>query len=50
MDHRPALLRLRPDDGDAVLIAYSVKEREGKSGIWTRIGAAYPHYTGAGLT
>lgn len=25
------------------LIAYSVKAREGKSDIWTRIGAAWPH-------
>lgn len=43
-------VRLRALYGDAVLIAYSVKERPGKSSIWTPIGAAYPHNTGAGLT
>jgi hypothetical protein len=33
------------------LIAYSVKERgEGKQAIWTRIGAAFPHGKGNGLT
>jgi hypothetical protein len=33
------------------LIAYTVKERgEGKKAIWTRIGAAWPHETGKGLT
>lgn len=36
---------------DPVLIAYSAK-RVGKARktVWTRIGAAYPHETGAGLT
>jgi len=36
---------------DPVLIAYAVK-RSGKNKrpIWTRIGAAYPHEIGAGLT
>jgi hypothetical protein len=33
------------------LIAYTVKDRgEGKKAIWTRIGAAFPHETGKGLT
>ena len=32
------------------LIAYSVKEREGKQAIWTKIGAAFPHGKGRGLT
>jgi hypothetical protein len=33
------------------LIAYSVRERgEGQKAIWTRIGAAWPHGTGAGFT
>ena len=32
------------------LIAYSVKEREGKQAIWTKIGAAFPHGKGKGLT
>jgi hypothetical protein len=32
------------------LIAYTVKEREGQKAIWTRIGAAWPHGTGPGLT
>jgi hypothetical protein len=36
--------------GDAVLVAYSVKDRPGKTSIWTAIGAAYPHNTGNGLT
>lgn len=36
---------------DPVLIAYAVK-RAPSSGkpVWTRIGAAYPHQAGAGLT
>lgn len=36
---------------DPVLIAYAVK-RAPSSGkpVWTRIGSAYPHDTGAGLT
>ena len=32
------------------LIAYSVREREGLKAIWTKIGAAWPHGTGAGFT
>ena len=33
------------------LIAYSVRERgEGKQAIWTKIGAAFPHGNGKGLT
>ena len=32
------------------LIAYSVKEREGKQAIWTKIGAAFTHGKGNGLT
>lgn len=32
------------------LIAYSVKDREGKDDIWTKIGAAFPHGKGAGMT
>lgn len=33
------------------LIAYSVKDRgEGKQAIWTKIGAAFPHGKGKGLT
>lgn len=36
---------------DPVLIAYSVKRNpKTKRGIWTRIGQAYPHDIGAGLT
>lgn len=36
---------------DPVLIAYTVKRsRKDKRAIWTRIGAAYPHEVGAGLT
>ena len=32
-------------------IAYTVKERgEGQKAIWTRIGAAWPHGSGAGFT
>jgi hypothetical protein len=34
-----------------VLIAYSVKKvRKSNKTVWTRIGAAWPHETGAGLT
>ena len=34
-----------------ILIAYSVKDRgEGKQAIWTKIGAAFPHGKGKGLT
>jgi hypothetical protein len=28
------------------LIAFSVREREGKQSVWTKIGAAFPHGTG----
>lgn len=36
---------------DPVLIAYSVRRSTTtKRAIWTRIGQAYPHETGAGLT
>ena len=36
---------------EPVLIAYAVKDRPpGKRAIWTRIGAAWPHDKGAGLT
>lgn len=36
---------------DPVLIAYAVKRSaKSKKPIWTRIGKAYPHDTGAGLT
>lgn len=33
------------------LIAYAVKERgKGRPNVWTRIGAAWPHSEGKGLT
>ena len=36
---------------EPVLIAYAVRDRPpGKRAIWTRIGAAWPHDKGAGLT
>lgn len=35
---------------DPVLIAYTVKRSKTKRAIWTRIGEAYPHEIGAGLT
>jgi hypothetical protein len=36
---------------DPVLIAYTAKRTStGKKVVWTRIGQAYPHETGAGLT
>lgn len=35
---------------DPVLIAYSVKRSAKGRAVWTRIGAAYPHDTGSGLT
>ncbi len=36
---------------DPVLIAYTAKRsKNGKGAIWTRIGHAYPHEAGAGLT
>ena len=30
-------------------IAYQVKDREGETGIWTRIGAVWPHKDGKGF-
>jgi hypothetical protein len=33
-----------------VFIAYSVREREGKKAIWTKIGAAFTHEAGPGMT
>jgi len=30
--------------------AYTVKDRGGQKAIWTRIGAAFPHGSGSGLT
>jgi len=36
---------------DPVLIAYAVKRSSrSKKAVWTRVGRAYPHDTGAGLT
>ena len=35
---------------DPVLIAYTVKDRPGEKSIWRRIGVAFPHDKGAGLT
>lgn len=36
---------------DPVLIAYAVRRAvKTKKPVWTRIGCAYPHDTGAGLT
>lgn len=35
---------------DPVLIAYAVKRTTKGRAVWTRIGAAYPHETGVGLT
>jgi len=35
---------------DPVLIAYTVKRKPSGQSAWTRIGAAYPHEAGAGLT
>jgi hypothetical protein len=32
------------------LIAYSVREREAQKPVWTRIGAAWPHNSGNGLS
>lgn len=50
-----ALLRIRHAlsvaTNDPVLIAYAVKRpRSDKKPVWTRIGCAYPHETGNGLT
>jgi hypothetical protein len=33
-----------------VLIAYTVKDRPNRKAVWTRIGVAFPHDKGAGLT
>ncbi|MBZ0148545.1 MAG: hypothetical protein K8F62_13530 [Pseudorhodoplanes sp.] len=42
---------LLPVTDDPVLIAYAVKRSpRSKKAIWTRVGRAYPHETGAGLT
>lgn len=30
-------------------VAYQVRDREGKKGIWTRIGSAWPHADGKGF-
>lgn len=30
-------------------IAYQVRDREGKKGIWTRIGSVWPHADGKGF-
>jgi len=30
-------------------IAYQVRDREGKKGIWTRIGSVWPHSDGKGF-
>lgn len=35
---------------DPVLIAYGVSRKPGGKTYWTRIGEAYPHDEGAGLT
>lgn len=35
---------------DPVLIAYAVKRAKTKRAVWSRIGKAYPHEQGAGLT
>ena len=36
---------------DPVLIAYAVKDRpRGRKALWRRIGVAFPHDRGAGLT
>lgn len=35
---------------DPVLIAYTVKRKADGGSAWVRIGAAYPHDQGAGLT
>jgi hypothetical protein len=31
-------------------IAYTVRDREGKKGFWTRIGSVWPHADGSGFT
>lgn len=30
-------------------IAYQVRDREGKKGIWTRVGSVWPHADGKGF-
>jgi hypothetical protein len=35
---------------DPVLIAYGAQRRQNGKRWWTRVGCAYPHETGAGLT
>ena len=30
-------------------IAYQVRDREGKKGIWTRVGSVWPHTDGKGF-
>jgi hypothetical protein len=35
---------------DPVLIAYTVTDRPGQKSTWRRIGVAFPHDKGAGLT
>ncbi len=35
---------------DPVLVAYTVKDRRGEKSIWRRIGVAFPHDKGSGLT
>ncbi len=47
----PQVVQADGVSNDPVLIAYAVR-RAGKTKkpVWTRIGCAYPHDTGAGLT
>ena len=35
---------------DPVLIAYTVKDRPRRKPVWRRIGVAFPHDKGSGLT
>jgi hypothetical protein len=35
---------------DPVLFAYAVRDRPRKKSVWTKIGAAWPHDRGSGLT
>jgi len=37
------------DTNAPALIAYSVRQREGASDVWTRIGAVFPHSQGEGF-
>ena len=53
--HEAALCGSEPTKGHSMskkptLIAYSVKDRKGQKAIWTRIGAAWSHGTGNGLS